>query len=147
MPEAPKLQEVRSPSKPLVPSPLTQNTKRIPADLEKAENNFSAEEIDRISEQEQGHPKTFRALYDFEGDANYKEISFEEGELLTVIKENISEGWHLAEKNSIQGLIPIRYVEEFLLNEEPDKFSAEDLNSVASNNRNSIFRFKAAQQI
>ncbi|CAI2189243.1 4394_t:CDS:2, partial [Funneliformis geosporum] len=51
-----------------------------------------------------------RALYDFEGEASYRELSFKAGDVLNVIKERLAEGWSLAERNGITGLVPEAYI-------------------------------------
>jgi|SRR5581483_5310912 len=51
-----------------------------------------------------------RALYNFEGEASYQELSFKAGDVLNVLNENLSEGWSLAEKNGIIGLVPKSYI-------------------------------------
>src|SRR4051812_31275312 len=47
-----------------------------------------------------------RALYNFEGEASYQELSFKAGDVINVLKEHLSEGWSLAEKDGITGLVP-----------------------------------------
>ncbi|KAI0225645.1 hypothetical protein L0F63_007370 [Massospora cicadina] len=106
----PQLREKKS-LKPLVSSPLSSSSQRSPPEVEKLVKHPS-NETERIADVQDADPvKNYRALYDFEGDASYRELSFQEGELIGVIKEHISEGWHLAEKDSKRGLIPVRYVE------------------------------------
>lgn len=51
-----------------------------------------------------------RALYNFEGEASYQELSFKAGDVLNVLKEHLSEGWSLAEKDGITGLVPEAYI-------------------------------------
>ncbi|CAB4416731.1 unnamed protein product [Rhizophagus irregularis] len=50
-----------------------------------------------------------RALYNFEGES-YQELSFKAGDVLNVLKERLSEGWSLAEKDGITGLVPEAYI-------------------------------------
>ncbi|CAG8754438.1 23457_t:CDS:1, partial [Cetraspora pellucida] len=51
-----------------------------------------------------------RALYDFVGEAAYSELSFRAGEVLNVIKGQLSDGWSLAEKDGVTGLVPEAYI-------------------------------------
>ncbi|RIA99387.1 hypothetical protein C1645_747570 [Glomus cerebriforme] len=51
-----------------------------------------------------------RALYNFEGEASYQELSFKAGDVINVLKEQLSEGWSLAEKDGITGLVPEAYI-------------------------------------
>jgi hypothetical protein len=51
-----------------------------------------------------------RALYNFEGEASYQELSFKAGDVINVLKEHLSEGWSLAEKDGITGLVPESYI-------------------------------------
>ncbi|CAG8578682.1 8825_t:CDS:10 [Paraglomus brasilianum] len=61
-----------------------------------------------------------RALYDFEGEPEFRELSFFAGDVLNVLREQLAEGWSMAEKDGITGLVPdsyITYINEF--NEVP----------------------------
>ncbi|CAG8495443.1 13261_t:CDS:2 [Acaulospora colombiana] len=51
-----------------------------------------------------------RALYDFEGEPSFQELSFRAGDVFYVLKEQLSEGWSLAEKDGIKGLVPEAYL-------------------------------------
>ncbi|KAF9297965.1 hypothetical protein BGZ88_008431 [Linnemannia elongata] len=53
---------------------------------------------------------TVRALYDFEGQPEFSELSFSAGDVLTVVKVGLAEGWSLAEKDGVRGLVPEAYV-------------------------------------
>jgi sorting nexin-9/18/33 len=53
---------------------------------------------------------TVRALYDFEGQSEFQELSFAAGDELTVVKVGLAEGWSLAEKNGVRGLVPEAYI-------------------------------------
>ncbi|KAI9599213.1 hypothetical protein BDF19DRAFT_430456 [Syncephalis fuscata] len=55
-------------------------------------------------------PRTVRALYSFNGHTEYHELTFEEGELLTVVRERIADGWWVCEKDGVQGLVPESYI-------------------------------------
>ncbi|KAJ8299164.1 hypothetical protein KUTeg_023224 [Tegillarca granosa] len=59
-----------------------------------------------------------RALYDFEGDPDNGELSFRAGDSLTLVTQDIGEGWWEA-KNDLghQGLIPESYVQ---ITEQPE---------------------------
>ncbi|KAL8614292.1 hypothetical protein ACOMHN_007630 [Nucella lapillus] len=53
-----------------------------------------------------------QGLYDFDGDAENGELSFCSGDILTIIRQDIGEGWWEAKKSTgEQGLIPETYVE------------------------------------
>ncbi|CAG8823636.1 20244_t:CDS:2, partial [Dentiscutata erythropus] len=51
-----------------------------------------------------------RALYDFVGEVSYNELSFKAGDTICILKEQLSEGWSLAEKDGITGLVPESYI-------------------------------------
>ncbi|CAG8590116.1 2465_t:CDS:10 [Ambispora leptoticha] len=51
-----------------------------------------------------------RALYDFEGIPSYRELSFRAGDVLTILKQQLAEGWSLGQKDGITGLIPEAYI-------------------------------------
>ncbi|RKP25016.1 hypothetical protein SYNPS1DRAFT_22955 [Syncephalis pseudoplumigaleata] len=55
-------------------------------------------------------PRTVRALYSFNGHSEYHELTFEEGELLTVVRERVADGWWVCEKDGVQGLVPESYI-------------------------------------
>ncbi|GJJ76420.1 sorting nexin-9/18/33 [Entomortierella parvispora] len=56
------------------------------------------------------HGWTVRALYDFEGQPEFSELSFSAGDVLTVVKVGLAEGWSLAEKDGVKGLVPEAYI-------------------------------------
>ncbi|KAG0338679.1 hypothetical protein BG000_003615 [Podila horticola] len=67
-------------------------------------------------QQPPAHGWTVRALYDFEGQPEFSELSFSAGDVLTVVKVGLAEGWSLAEKDGVKGLVPeayITYVHDF----------------------------------
>ncbi|KAF9365678.1 hypothetical protein BGX34_009013 [Mortierella sp. NVP85] len=98
---------------------------------------------------------TVRALYDFEGQSEFQELSFSAGDELTVVKVGLAEGWSLAEKNGVRGLVPeayITYVHDFSISpdgygghfQQPSTASAYSSYSTATvtastNPRNSVF--------
>lgn len=49
-------------------------------------------------------------MYDFEGQPEFSELSFSAGDVLTVVKVGLAEGWSLAEKDGVRGLVPEAYV-------------------------------------
>lgn len=51
-----------------------------------------------------------KALYSFEGQAENHELSFAEGDLLTILDEDTVDGWFFAEKDGIRGLVPASYI-------------------------------------
>ncbi|KAF9411946.1 hypothetical protein BGZ94_001194, partial [Podila epigama] len=53
---------------------------------------------------------TVRALYDFEGQSEFSELSFSAGDVLTVLKVGLADGWSLAEKGGVKGLVPDAYI-------------------------------------
>ncbi|KAG0343035.1 hypothetical protein BG004_005517 [Podila humilis] len=56
------------------------------------------------------HGWMVRALFDFEGQAEFSELSFAAGDVLTVVKVGLAEGWSLAEKDGVRGLVPEAYI-------------------------------------
>ncbi|KAF8939239.1 hypothetical protein BGZ58_010322 [Dissophora ornata] len=61
-------------------------------------------------QQPPAHGWTVRALYDFEGQHEFSELSFAAGDVLTVVKVGLAEGWSLAEKDGVRGLVPEAYI-------------------------------------
>lgn len=56
------------------------------------------------------HGKPARALYDFEGKAEFRELSVHAGEEIYVIKEDLADGWSLVKNaDSEVGLLPRTY--------------------------------------
>ncbi|RKP12700.1 hypothetical protein BJ684DRAFT_16841 [Piptocephalis cylindrospora] len=55
-------------------------------------------------------PRTVKALFTFAGYTEYDELSFTEGDILTVVRERVAEGWWLAEKDGVCGLVPESYL-------------------------------------
>ncbi|KAG0305869.1 hypothetical protein BGZ98_003392 [Dissophora globulifera] len=53
---------------------------------------------------------TVRGLYDFEGQPEFSELSFSAGDVLKVVKVGLAEGWSLAEKDGVRGLVPEAYI-------------------------------------
>lgn len=89
--------------------------------------------------EEEATPIIYQALYDFEGDINYKELSFKEGDLINITHVEFAEGWHLGEKDSEKGLVPIKFVQPFELSDESQQDLALEDAIPSQNNRNSIF--------
>ncbi|KAG8955111.1 hypothetical protein FRC04_009568 [Tulasnella sp. 424] len=54
-------------------------------------------------------PRSARALYDFEGKPDFRELVIHAGDELSIIKENLAEGWSLAQYKEELGLIPRKY--------------------------------------
>jgi sorting nexin-9/18/33 len=50
-----------------------------------------------------------RALYDFQGKAEFRELTISAGEELSIIKEDLDEGWSVAKVDGKVGLIPKTY--------------------------------------
>ncbi|KAF9432824.1 hypothetical protein BGZ76_010267 [Entomortierella beljakovae] len=97
---------------------------------------------------------TVRALYDFEGQPEFSELSFSAGDVLTVLKVGLAEGWSLAEKDGVRGLVPeayVTYIHDFSASpdnsghaQQPSSASAyssySTTTAIASTNpRNSVF--------
>ncbi|KAI8363710.1 hypothetical protein B0O80DRAFT_434330 [Mortierella sp. GBAus27b] len=98
---------------------------------------------------------TVRALYDFEGQSEFQELSFVAGDVLTVVKVGLAEGWSLAEKDGVRGLVPeayITYIHDFSISpdgigghvQQPSSASVYSSYSTATvtastNPRNSVF--------
>ncbi|KAG0228244.1 hypothetical protein BGW42_002302 [Actinomortierella wolfii] len=90
-----------------------------------------------------------RGLYDFEGQTEYNELSFRAGDVMTVIKVGIAEGWSLAEKDGAQGLVPesyVTYIHDFSVSPEIQGHSHSGSTATAystltstTNPRNSVF--------
>ncbi|KAF8985808.1 hypothetical protein BGZ46_001776 [Entomortierella lignicola] len=101
------------------------------------------------------HGWTVRALYDFDGQPEFSELSFSAGDVLTVIKVGLAEGWSLAEKDGVRGLVPeayVTYIHDFSASpdnngghtQQPSAASAYSSYSTATatastNPRNSVF--------
>lgn len=69
---------------------------------------LSDEEKDDVDEaEEKGLPA--RVLYDFEGKAEFRELSLTSGDELEVLKEDLAEGWSLAKYKGEVGLVPRTY--------------------------------------
>ncbi|KAG8980313.1 hypothetical protein FRB90_007677, partial [Tulasnella sp. 427] len=60
-------------------------------------------------------PKPARALYDFEGKPDFRELVIRAGDELTIIKEDLAEGWSLAQYKEELGLIPRKYYIDLLI--------------------------------
>ncbi|GAB1608457.1 sorting nexin-33-like [Argonauta hians] len=59
-----------------------------------------------------------KALYEFSGDSKGGELSFEQDDLLVVLRQDIGDGWWEARNSTgVQGLIPESYVEIYSLPE------------------------------
>ncbi|KAG8987328.1 hypothetical protein FRB94_013426 [Tulasnella sp. JGI-2019a] len=54
-------------------------------------------------------PRQARALYDFEGKDDLRELTLRAGQELTIFKEDLAEGWSLAELHGNLGLVPRKY--------------------------------------
>lgn len=52
-----------------------------------------------------------KALYDFQGNAEQNELSFSAGDEVTIIRQDIGDGWWEGEANGQSGLFPESYVE------------------------------------
>lgn len=79
--------------------------------LERGELSLSDEERDgeKSNGGSRGRGRLARALYDFEGLAEFQELSVIAGDALTVLKEELADGWSLAKCKGEVGLIPRTY--------------------------------------
>ncbi|GBB92078.1 hypothetical protein RclHR1_01960028 [Rhizophagus clarus] len=87
-------------SPPASPVSLNENNEKTPDDNTPRASEIFSQPVGRQA----------RALYNFEGEASYQELSFKAGDVLYVLKEHLSEGWSLAEKDGITGLVPESYI-------------------------------------
>ena len=83
-----------------------------------ASNAWVAEQSDRgagqsISDDEEdadtGTGRPGRALYDFEGKPEFRELNISAGDELEILKEELDDGWSLANVDGKVGLIPRTY--------------------------------------
>ncbi|KAJ7598847.1 hypothetical protein C8J56DRAFT_915178 [Mycena floridula] len=93
------------------------------------------------SEDDPGTHRPARCLYDFEGKAEFRELTVEAGEELEVVKENLADGWSLVKSidNGDIGLLPRSYY-TFTADFTP----APDLDVSASRFRSSSRRREAS---
>jgi sorting nexin-9/18/33 len=77
--------------------------------LERESVSLSDEEPDSDTDSAESY-KQARALYQFEGKAEFRELSVEAGDDLEVVKEDLADGWSLV-KNDVGelGLLPRAY--------------------------------------
>lgn len=81
-------------------------TEHLETDSGTNTGSLSDEEPD--DEPEEG--RSARALYDFEGKAEFREISVAAGDDVEVIKEDLADGWSLVRKGAGEvGLLPRTY--------------------------------------
>lgn len=83
-----------------------------------ASNAWVAEQAERDAEQsisddeeetEKGIGRGARALYDFEGKPEFRELTMSAGDELDILKEELDDGWSLANVDGKVGLIPRTY--------------------------------------
>ncbi|KAL1726262.1 hypothetical protein EV714DRAFT_219657 [Schizophyllum commune] len=73
-----------------------------------ASDPASGDEADQDAEEEQSRPA--RALYDFEGKAEFRELTVYAGDELRVVREELPDGWSLVKTESGEtGLLPRTY--------------------------------------
>src|ERR1700761_6272095 len=72
--------------------------------------SLSDEEPEGEEETEHGPLRSGRALYDFEGKTEFRELSVEAGDEIEIVKEDLADGWSLV-KNVAGGvgLLPRTY--------------------------------------
>jgi sorting nexin-9/18/33 len=72
--------------------------------------SLSDEEPDDDDPEKQEPHQPARALYEFEGKAEFRELSVQAGDDLEVVKENLSDGWSLMKNGAGEvGLLPRTY--------------------------------------
>ncbi|KAK9766271.1 hypothetical protein K7432_004763 [Basidiobolus ranarum] len=82
-----------------------------------------------------------KGLYDFEGNASYNELCFSEGDELSIVKDYVADGWCLAEKDGVKGLVPTAYIEylDSMGDDRESNASEESPVSHLTSGRNSVF--------
>ncbi|KAJ7754502.1 hypothetical protein B0H16DRAFT_1542579 [Mycena metata] len=76
--------------------------------LESNSGSLSDEEPD--TEEPEGTHRPARALYDFEGKSEFRELSVDAGDELEVVKEDLADGWSLVKNEAGEvGLLPRTY--------------------------------------
>ncbi|CAG8548987.1 31463_t:CDS:10, partial [Racocetra persica] len=87
------------------------SSERLSESPRSASLNSEDDKTPRASEMFSSPPtgRQARALYDFVGEAD-SELSFRAGDVLYVIKGQLSYGWSLAEKDGVTGLVPEAYI-------------------------------------
>ncbi len=89
--------------------------------LERASIHSAEEAID---DDEDGSHRPARALYDFDGKAEFRELSVEAGDELEVIKEDLADGWSLVKDASNEiGLLPRAYYTVSIIHRCDEHFS------------------------
>ncbi|KAJ6612645.1 hypothetical protein B0H10DRAFT_2051303 [Mycena sp. CBHHK59/15] len=75
--------------------------------LESGSGSLSDEEPD---EPEEGTHRPARALYDFEGKTEFRELSVDAGDEIEIVKEDLADGWSLVKNEAGEvGLLPRAY--------------------------------------
>jgi sorting nexin-9/18/33 len=65
---------------------------------------------DEEPDDEEGTHRPARALYDFEGKTEFRELSVDAGDELEVVKEDLADGWSLVKNEAGEvGLLPRTY--------------------------------------
>ncbi|GJJ14963.1 hypothetical protein Clacol_009233 [Clathrus columnatus] len=72
-------------------------------------HGHSASDDEAEPDEEEYKGRSARALYDFEGKTEFRELTVVAGEALEIIKEVLDDGWSLARANNQIGLIPQSY--------------------------------------
>ena len=72
-----------------------------------ATHSLSDEEDEGSVDNESG--RSARALYDFEGKPEFRELTIKAGEVISVLREGLADGWSLAKADGKVGLIPRAY--------------------------------------
>jgi len=71
------------------------------------QQSLSDDEEEQSNDTDTG--KAARSLYDFEGKPEFRELTVKAGEVLSILKEELDEGWSLAKADGKIGLIPRTY--------------------------------------
>ena len=88
---------------------LLQSRKYLSESDLRQDGSLSDEEVDDGPEDE-AHSRSARALYSFQGKAEFRELDVEAGDEIGVLKEDVGEGWSLVRNaNGEIGLLPQTY--------------------------------------
>ncbi|PWN31890.1 uncharacterized protein FA14DRAFT_82225 [Meira miltonrushii] len=104
-----------------VPDTAFSSTVQPVSELNVAQPNVSKSNLSsRRREVERGTGRQARALYEFEGEPRFNELSLAPGQVFEILKEDVQDGWSLAaaEQKNVwtKGLIPqgwYTYIQEF----------------------------------
>ncbi|MCO5566090.1 hypothetical protein L7F22_019766 [Adiantum nelumboides] len=118
---------------------LSANTQQV-SELNVTQPNVSKSNLSsRRREVERGTGRQARALYEFEGEPRFNELSLAPGQVFEILKEDVQDGWSLAaaEQKNVwtKGLIPqgwYTYIQEFTVSPNVDPNSARTTESTGT---------------